>query len=280
MDSQQVPPKPPFPPDRTGGPGRTDGLDTPPAPARGPRRPVRLAVSAAVLAVAVAVVLGVVLSGNGTAHHAAAAHPAPEFHAGDTGLVVLDGVSGRIRVTADPHAHGVAGRFVRSDGRALPLHAATEADPATGRDALAVRCGDGDGGDVPCAGDLVLTVPQHTGLRLRQTSGETLVSGLHGDVAIDAASVRLTARGLRPDRAEVTVTSGSADLAFAAAPHDVAVRATSASVALRLPAAGAGYAVTENAASADVRVGVPRDPGSAHHVSLTVTSGSLAVLPS
>jgi hypothetical protein len=237
-------------------------------------------VSAAVLAVAVAVVLGVVLSGNGTAHHAAAAHPAPEFHARDTGLVVLDGVSGRIRVTADAHAHGVTGRFVRSDGRALPLHAATEADPATGRDALAIRCGDGDGGDVPCAGDLVLTVPQHTGLRLRQTSGETLVSGLRGDVALDAASVRLTARGLRPDHAEVTVTSGSADLAFAAAPHDVALHATSASVALRLPPAGAGYAVTEDAASADVRVGVPRDPGSAQHVSLTVTSGSLAVLPS
>jgi hypothetical protein len=168
-------------------------------------------------------------------------------------------------------------RFRRQDGAAAALRATRGHDPASGDESLTVRCADGSGAVVACAGDLDLTVPARTGLRLRQTSGETALTGLGGDLSVAASSVHLTTTGLRPAHAEVTVVSGSADLGFAAAPADLDVHATSASVAVRLPRAAGGYAVTTAAESADVRVGVERDPAAGHRVALSVTSGSLSV---
>ncbi|WNI14400.1 hypothetical protein [Actinacidiphila sp. ITFR-21] len=256
------------------------------------RRPTRPAVLVAVLLLALAVIVTLVLSGHdgrrggrpGPGALGLAAPAAPDgattagFHAGDTDLVVLDGVSGRIQVTADPGAHQVTGTFHRGDG--VPARIRTAARDAAGARTLTLGCQDARGDGTPCAGELVLTVPAHTGLRLRQTSGETDLTGIGGPLTVTTASDRFTARGLRPSRADVAVTSGSADLAFAAPPDALAVRATSAAMTLRLPAAaGGGYAVTTSAASADVQVRVPHRADAPHRVSLQVLSGSLAVLP-
>jgi hypothetical protein len=199
------------------------------------------------------------------------------FHAADTRLVVLDGVSGRIQVTADPGAHEVTGSFHRQDGQFAALRGTVAHDQVSGTDALTVRCTDASGTQQPCAGDLDLTVPASTGLRLRQTSGETTLSGLGGDLDVDASSVQLTMSGLHPAHAAVTVVSGSADLGFSGAPSDLDLHATSASVALRLPRTEGGYAVTTAASSANVQVGVERNPAAGRRVALSVTSGSLSV---
>ena len=242
------------------------------------------------LIVALGVALAVVLTGNATGHHddghadgsvgsasgLRVGGTAP-FRADDAGTVVLDGVSGRIQVTADPDAHAVTGSFHRPGGDSAALHGTTTDDPASGGHTLTVRCEDGSGTEQPCAGDLVLTVPEHTGLRMRQTSGETVLDGLGGDLSLDAASLQLTTRQLHSPHAEVRVVSGSADLGFAAAPADLDLHASSASVAVRLPRIDGGYAVTTAAASASVQVQVPRDPAAGHRVALTVTSGSLSV---
>ncbi|MYS23073.1 hypothetical protein GA0115240_14713 [Streptomyces sp. DvalAA-14] len=201
-----------------------------------------------------------------------------DVRAGDADLVVLDGVSGRIQVTADADAHTVTGSFHRGDG--VPARIRSAVTGATGRRVLTFGCQDPGGAVTPCAGDLALTVPEHTGLRLRQTSGETVLTRLGGDLTVATASDRFTAQGLHPSRADVTVTSGSADLGFADPPDALTVRATSAAMTLRLPSdAAGGYAVTTAATSADVQVQVPRRADAAHHVSLQVLSGSLAVLP-
>jgi hypothetical protein len=243
----------------------------------------------ALLVVALAVIAAVVLTGHGTRHGSAgasgaagpgaagaAAHSAV-FHAGDADLLVLDGVSGRVRVTADAGAGGVSGTFARGDGG--PVHVSARTDVAAGLRTVTVLCADGAGNATACAGDLTVTVPARTGLRLRQTSGETTLAGLGGKLAVTVASDRLAASGLRPRQADLAITSGSADVGFSTAPDRLGVHATSASVALRVPPAG-GYAVTSTAASADVRVQVPREDGSSHAVALHVVSGSLAVLPS
>ncbi|WP_433891221.1 hypothetical protein [Streptomyces sp. CA-111067] len=263
----------------------------PEAPGPGGRRisgPLLLAV----LAVAAVVVLLLVLTGNSSSHHGSGPpldrHPAPsddrrttagtyDFHAADTALVALDGVSGNVQVTADPHARGVTGSFHRSDGDAVSLHGTAVHDTVTGHDALAVTCDDENGTQVPCAGDLALTVPVHTGLRLRQTSGQTVLAGLGGDITVDASSVQLTASDLRPGEAHFTLVSGSADLSFGAPPDDFDLHETSASVTAHLPGSPDGYAVTTAASSASTQVTVPRNPASGHRVSLAVTSGSLNV---
>ncbi|WP_329129612.1 hypothetical protein OG552_03940 [Streptomyces sp. NBC_01476] len=264
---------------------------------RSPRHPVRPSVLVAVLLVASAVIVTLVLTGNGSHHggdgpgHGSLGRAAPgepagdadsstDFHAGDAGLVVLDGVSGRIQVSADPGARTVRGSFHRADGAPARVRTAIAPAGADGSGTLTVSCQDAGGAGTPCAGELTLTVPEHTGLRLRQTSGETVLSGLGGALTVTAASDRFTAQDLHPSRAELTLTSGSADLGFADPPDTLAVRATSAAMTLRLPAAGGGYAVTTAATSADVQVQVPRRADSPHRVSLQVLSGSLAVLPS
>ncbi len=249
----------------------------------GPRR-LRGPVLLSMLAAAVAVVLVLVLTGNGSRHQdgspaGGGGGPvgADDFHAGDTALVVLDGVSGRIQLTADPHAHAVTGSFHRTDGTADRLRGRTVHDASAGRDALEVGCEDQAGVRVPCAGDLVLTVPAHTGLRLRQTSGQAVLSGLGGDVTVDASSIQLTTAGLRSRMAHFTVTSGSADLSFAGVPDDFDLHETSASVTAHLPHSPDGYAVATAASSASTQVTVPRNSASAHRLSLAVTSGSLSV---
>lgn len=265
MNRTDVPAKPPGPPDIP--------PHVPPAPAR--RGPGRALLAACVVALAVALV--VVLTDDDGDHADRPARPAFGFRAADPGTVVLDGVSGTVQVTADPHAREVTGSFHRADGRPARLRGGTADDTASGRRALSLRCEDDRGLPQPCAGDLVLTVPEHTGLRLRQTSGVAVLQGIGGDLGLDASSIQLTTRDLRSAHAEVTVVSGSADLGFAAAPADLDLHASSASVAVRLPRTEDGYAVTTTAASADVQVMVPRDPSADHRVALTVTSGSLSV---
>ncbi|SEG67980.1 hypothetical protein SAMN05216223_10848 [Actinacidiphila yanglinensis] len=302
MDTSDTPPQPTRPPAAPA----SRPPEVPPQPAEPPREPphapgprpdgrgVRAASGPAllaVLAVAVAVVLVLVLTGNGSRHHddSAPAHhqPSPaggpsgpgtsDFHAPGTGLILLDGASGRIQVTADPNAHTLTGSYHPADGNGATLHGRSVHDPATGRDALSLGCADGSGITVPCAGDLALTVPEHTGLRLRQTSGRTVLIGLGGDVTVDASSVQLTTSGLRSGNAHFTVTSGSADLSFAGAPRDLDLHETSASVTAHLPHSSDGYAVTTVATSASTQLAVPRNPASTHRLALAITSGSLTV---
>ncbi|WP_328540291.1 hypothetical protein [Streptomyces sp. NBC_00344] len=249
------------------------------------RLPQRQALLIAVPVAALSVVVTLVVVGH-HGRHGPYAGPDPirhsqvregGFRAGDTGLVVLDGVSGKIRVAAARNTTAVSGTY--DDDHGGGIRARLEA--AAGRHTLRIRCSAGDGSDAPCAGALRLTVPQHTGLRLRQTSGETDLEGLGGPLTVDTASDRMTATGLRSSNAVITVVSGSADIAFARAPDSVALHATSASAALRLPSAGkdGAYAVTPTATSADVRIQVPHRAGAPHRVALDVVSGSLAVLP-
>ncbi|MFJ5611105.1 hypothetical protein ACIQCJ_17180 [Streptomyces sp. NPDC093221] len=278
------------------------------------RRTARPGVLIAVLVIALAVTAAVVLTGHGRDHGGAGAGgPADKgapgagsdqesadqgsagfgstdpdatarLHADAADLLVLEGVSGRVRITADASAHTVSGTYHRPDGGTARVRGVV--DDAAGLRTLTLVCGTDTGDDVggdtagSCDGDLNLTVPEKTGLRLRQTSGETLLEGLGGRLTVNVASDRLTAHALHPSHADFAVTSSSADLGFSAAPDTLAVVTTSASTAVRLPVpAGDAYAVTTSATSADVQVKVPNRDGAAHRVALTVHSGSLAVLP-
>ncbi|MCZ4119883.1 DUF4097 family beta strand repeat-containing protein [Streptomyces sp. H39-S7] len=267
-----APPRPPVAPDRPGGrPSRRTAL-----------------VAAAVLAAVVTLTVVLATSGHDR-HHSSASTGLPAargsvdgaaFHGPDADLLVLDGVSGRVQVTADPGATTVTGIFTGADP-ARHSTVRTDLDAAFGTRALTVRCAVDGGPYAPCAGELRLTVPSHTGLRLRQTSGDTVLTGLGGDLTVVTTSDHLTATGLHSRRASVTVTSGSADVAFTAAPDRLTAQITSASAVLRVPVTGAndGYAVTSSATSANVQVAVPRRDGSPHEVVVQAISASASVVP-
>ncbi|MFG1808739.1 hypothetical protein [Streptomyces sp. NPDC049040] len=264
--------------------GQTAAMDTAAVTPRPAGRTLRRTTAGVPLRIVLAAALGLVLAGCDSggsdfppAHRDGGDLHAGDLHAGDVDTVVLDGVSGRIHVSADGDAHTVSGTFRGADGRDQGVR--TKIGSESGQRTLTVVCGDDPGLPEPCAGDLTLRLPTSTGLWLRQTSGETDLSGIGGPLDVTTASDRLTAVALRSPNAHVRVTSGSADIGFSGAPGALSVQATSASMTLRLPAHGTGYAVTSDATSANVSVQVPRDDTAAHRVSLQVLSGSLALLP-
>jgi hypothetical protein len=204
------------------------------------------------------------------------AAPAGTFHSPDADLVILDGVSGTVSITAEPTAHSVTGVFTAAQGA---QHSVMTPHLDT-RHQLTLLCTVATV-PAPCAGALAITVPQHTALRLRQTSGETDLQGIGGDLSVTVASDRLTAAGLRSPTAAFAVISSSADLQFALPPDQLSAQVSSSSTTVGLPVSGGDtYAVTMSAASADVQVQVPQDAGSAHRVGITTVSGSVDLLPS
>ncbi|MFJ4681184.1 hypothetical protein [Kitasatospora sp. NPDC088783] len=197
---------------------------------------------------------------------------------GSPHALLLDGVSGRVEIVGSRDSAATAA-YLPEGSEALGR---VGFGPAGSDGAVPVRCAAADGGPLArCGGVLRLTVPEDTALTVRQESGEIALSGLRGDLALSLASIRCTAVGLRPEHATVSVRSGSADLGFAAPPGDLTLESTSASVALRLPAdhPDDGYAFESDAASADVRIALPEQPGADHRVRLRTTSASVAVLP-
>lgn len=266
--SDPVPPKPQFPP--------VPPLPPPVAPpgrsVPGRRRRWRTAALVAALAVVAASVL--VVAGRSADDGPGGSFVSlPGPHA-----LLLDGVSGRLEITGGRGPTAVAEYLPEGSGAAGRVGFG----PADGDGAVPVGCADGGGPFGPCHGLLRLTVPDGTALTVRQESGEIALSGVRGDLALSLASVRCTAVGLRPRRASVAVRSGSADLAFAAAPQALTVESTSASTVLRLPSGGPddGYAFESDAVSADVRIGLPSRPDSGRSVRLRTVSASVAVLPS
>ncbi|WP_208767152.1 hypothetical protein [Kitasatospora cineracea] len=264
MSEQQQPPHPTVP-------LRPVGPPPPTAPPRPRHRAGRWGAVAAAL-VLVGAGAAALADRDGTTDTGAGPHVLP----GSPRALLLDGVSGRVEITAAQGTAATAEYLPEGTGHPGPV----ALGPAGSDGVVPVRCAAADGGPFDrCGGLLRLAVPEDTALTVRQESGEITLSGLRGDLALSLASVRCTAVGLRPQHATVSIRSGSADLGFAAPPGDLTVESASASVALRLPQPDGGYAFDSDASSADVRIGLPEQPGAAHRVRLRTTSASVAVLP-
>lgn len=179
------------------------------------------------------------------------------------GQLTIVGTSGsQVRLTGQLHWTGRApSGTVSTDAAASVLH-------------LSYRCAAGS----PCSEDYRLAVPAHTAVVLDQPSGHVAVAGLADSLRITAASVDISATGLRSPALTATITSGHLSAAFAAAPRTVDVTLTSAQATLRLPT-GTSYAVSQEVTSGSVNVGVPQDSNAARTVTARVVSSDLELLP-
>lgn len=232
----------------------------------------------AVLAALVLVVAIGRLSTGGHAPMDQAGAPPPDSRAvsvsaSGVGTVDLQGVpgqmtivgtsSGRVRLTGVLHWTGpaapVATRSVGHDGQVLHL---------------SYRCAAGS----PCTEDYRLAVPGRTATVIRQPSGHVIVSGLAGALRILAASVDISATGLRSPELAAQITSGHLSASFAVPPRQVSVVLTSAQATVRLPP-GIGYAVTSQVIAGYVNVGVPRAAGARRIITAHIDQGELQLLP-
>jgi hypothetical protein len=172
-------------------------------------------------------------------------------------LTIIGTGGGRVRLTGVLHWTGpdapVTIRRVGHDGHVLHL---------------SYRCAAGS----PCTEDYRLAVPGRTATVIRQPSG------LAGTLRILAASVDVSATGLRSPELAAQITSGHLSASFAVPPRQVSVALTSAQATVRLPP-GIGYAVTSQVSSGSINVGIPRSAAAGRTVTARIDQGELQLLP-
>lgn len=111
---------------------------------------------------------------------------------------------------------------------------------------------------LPCAVDVVVTVPADLPVDVRVGEGDVRLRGLAGDVDVEVGDGHVVARDLRAPRVRVQAGWGGAALSFAERPEDVAVSLAVGDVRVDLPAGG--YALdAQGFGPADVS-GLGRDP--------------------
>jgi hypothetical protein len=129
----------------------------------------------------------------------------------------------------------------------------------------------------PCTADWRLVVPWRTAVVLRQPSGHVVISGLAGPLRITAASVDVSATGLRCPSLAAAITSGHLSAAFETAPRQVSVALRSAQATIWLPR-GAAYAVSGQVTEGYLDAGIPQAADAPHTVTARVVSGELSLL--
>jgi hypothetical protein len=192
---------------------------------------------------------------------------------GPVRTVELVGLAGKLTVTGVAgHQAGLTGR-VQWNGPGPP-HVTSRFDQLTGTLKLSSFCAV----DSPCTADYELAVPRQAAVVLFQPSGQMTLTGLAGPVRISAASVDVSAIGLRSPSLVAYVSSGHLDADFAAPPRRLAVTLASAQATIRLPDS-VRYAVTSNVVSGYLQNQIPTSATAARTVSVRITSGEVALLP-
>jgi hypothetical protein len=253
--------------------------DLPPVPAPRSTRSGRMSLLAltagAALVVAVAAVL-VAAAANGGAqgggHRDSSTSRAVSITSAHVTTVELLGVPGQLTVT------GAATSQVSLTG---PLHCAgraprvvTRLDRATGTLLLAYQCAPAS----PCTQNYRLVVPWRTAIVIRQPSGHIVLAGLAGPVRISAASVDISASGLRSPSLAAAITSGHLSATFTTAPQRISLILRSAQATIHLPAS-THYAVSSQVTSGYIHAGIPQGSHAGHTIHATISSGELELLP-
>ena len=178
-------------------------------------------------------------------------------------LIITGSGTGQIRLTGQLHWTGHAPyASVRTAAAQHTLH-------------LDYVCAAGS----PCTEDYRLSVPAGTAVVLSQPSGHVIISGLAAALRITAASVDVSAAGLRSPSLVASITSGHLSVVFARAPRRVSLALTSAQATVKLPGTSPGYQVSQQVVSGYVHVGVAQATSSPHQVQAQISSGELELLP-
>lgn len=236
-----------------------------------------LAVGAAGLA-AVAATVVVVSS--------AAADGPPPFaargHGGSRGVAItsgpvrrveLVGLAGKLTVTGTAGDRAQLTGPVQWNGPAAP-RVTSRFGRFTGTLTLTSSCGTGDS----CTADYRLAVPRRAALVLFQPSGQVILNGLAGPVRIGAASVDVSASGLRSPSLVAYISSGHLAADFAAPPRQLTVSLTSAQATIMLPGS-VSYAVRSQVTSGYLQDGIRQSATAARTISVRIRSGELTLLP-
>jgi hypothetical protein len=233
------------------------------------------AVAVAVLALVVLVVaVGELSQGGPGAAARAGSSPgsrAVAVTASAVGAVDLRGVPGLLTIVGARSGQVRLTGVLHWSGRSAPV--ATRRLDRGGVLRLSYRCAPAS----PCTEDYRLVVPGRTAMVIRQPSGHVIVSGVAGALRILAASVDVSATGLRSPTLAAQITSGHLSASFDVAPRQVSVALVSAQATVRLPG-GVGYLVSSQVSSGFVHVGIPQVADATRTVTARIDQGELQLL--
>jgi len=256
------------------GSGHSPGVNPQPPAGRRARRRGLLIGAAGLAAVAATAVL---------VSSAAADGRPPLVSSGGSGSVALTsgpvrrveliGLAGKLTVTGTGGDRAELTGPVQWNGSAAP-HVTSRFDRLTGTLKLTSSCAAGS----PCTAAWRLAVPRRASLVLFQPSGQVTLAGLAGPVRIGAASVDISATGLRSPSLVAYIASGHLAADFAAPPGRLALTLASAQATIRLPDSVL-YAVTSNVTSGYLQNGIPTSATAARTISVRISSGEVALLP-
>jgi hypothetical protein len=238
------------------------------------RRPWRSAAVRPAAAAVIAVTAGVAVAAHGGSDHATGTMPV-SVAAGGVQTVDLLAVPGKLTIAGA--AAGRAGRVTLTGELnwtgSAPQGTARLAAPHLLR--LSYRCAAAS----PCSANWRLVVPRDAAVVLSQPAGHVVISGLAGPLRIIAASVDVSATGLRSGSLQAAITSGHLGATFDVPPSQVSLSLVSAQATLSLPGS-VDYAVSDQVTSGYVRVGIPEAARAEHTVTASVDSGELSLLAS
>jgi hypothetical protein len=246
-----------------------------PRPGWAPRRATVILAVAGLVVVALIVTIAATRSAGGTGSPAGTR--AVSVTAGPAGTVDLESVPGQLTITGSATGQIRLTGQLHWSGHAPYASARTTATAAPAGRTLHLDyvCAAGS----PCTEDYRLSLPAGTAVVLSQPSGHVIVSGLAGSLTITAASVDVSASGLRSPSLDASITSGHVSAVFTRAPRRVSLALTSAQATVRLPGASPGYQVSQQVVSGYVHVGVAQAASSPYQVRARITSGELELLP-
>jgi hypothetical protein len=187
-------------------------------------------------------------------------------------MVDFDGVTGQLTVTAGSGPVRLTGTL---NWTGQPPRTSVRRDRAGRVLQLSYQCAPAS----PCTENYRLTVPAGTTLAIRQPSGQVMLSGLSGPLAITAASASVVALHLRAAKLRAAITAGQFTASFDAPPTSVRVELTRAQATVRLPGA-AHYRISQQVSSGSVDVQVPRSSSARHIVVANLSDSQLTLLPS
>ena len=152
----------------------------------------------------------------------------------------------------------------------------------------------GYSGCTNCGAAFTVTVPRTASVTVHMQTGDVTVDGIAGDVAVgdDIGGVTMTAlsgnmsvqdhtgnvsgTGLAGARASFQDHTGSIDVAFAAAPHQLSAIAGTGRVSVRVPS-GTAYQINASSNVGSVHVSVPHSPTATHVITAITTTGAVSV---
>jgi len=197
---------------------------------------------------------------SGTVYVSAGSVTAVDLQAVPGQLTIVGAATGRVTLSGplDWTGHSPAATIGFAAGRTLRL---------------LYRCAAAS----PCTADWRLVVPWRTAVVLRQPAGHVVISGLAGPLRIIAASVDVSATGLRCASLSAAITSGHLGATFDTAPRRVSVALRSAQATVWLPA-DVAYAVSGQVTDGYLHAGIPQAAGAPRTVTARIVSGELDLL--